>query len=173
MSCPKCISDHCYYHGIVGGMAGAHVRSQGVYLAPLSRVPSPSHTLAYQEIPSRHVHFWGDWSSSACYGYQDRVEGNFNTVPGWHDLAFHFNVTFADGHAANVEMQGTIRPAPNLGQYPPGECGSSISPYDCLRCVTFRGPEWNMDTLPARAILTPWSANDRSSGRFEHMQVVP
>ena len=161
---------------IVGGISGQRIRSQSVYLTPLSRVPSPSHTIAYREIPSRYVQMWGSWEGSGCEwaGYEDRFEGNFNTVPGWHGQDFHFNVTFADGHAAMVEMQGCFRPAPNLGpmNYPPYVCGPTADPYECDRCVTIRGPEWCLDTLPVRAVMTPYFA-DKSSAGAMRAQALP
>lgn len=158
---------------VIGGIYGNQFRSQSVYLTPLSRVQSPSHTIAYQEVPARYAWLWGDWSGGACNSYSDFVEGNFNTIPGWHDMDFNFNVTFADGHAATVEIQGTIRPAPNLGSmnYPPYDCGC-CSLYDCHRCVTLRGPEWALDTLPTPAVLTPFYA-DRSPAKSTGMRFVP
>jgi len=162
---------------ITGGIYGNRMRSASVYFAPLSRVPSPSHALAYQEIPSRFTFMWGSWEGSGCewVDYENRVEGGFNIVPGWHGQDFHFNVTFADGHSAMVEMQGCIRPAPNLGpmNYPPHGCGSTPDPYECRRCVTIRGPEWSMDTLPAPAAMTPWISGDRSSSRSDQIRVIP
>ena len=145
---------------IVGGLAGQQLRSQSVYLTPLSRIPAPAASIAYQEVPSRFSWVWGDWSASAC-GYSDRIVGNFKPIPGWHRRDFGFNVAFGDGHAATVEMKGTIRPAPNLGlaNYPAGVCHESLSPYACERCVTFRGPGWQLDTLPAASVLTPYFAD--------------
>ncbi|MFH0981772.1 MAG: hypothetical protein V2A79_09560, partial [Planctomycetota bacterium] len=138
-------------------------------------VPSPAHSIAYQEVPARYLWMWGDWTGSGCEwtGYQERCEGQFNTVPGWHGPDFHFNVAFADGHAAMVQMQGCIRPAPDLGlpNYPTEEC--SGDPYWCLRCVTFRGPGWQLDTLPAEPVLTPWFWADKSSVVPATAQGVP
>ncbi len=166
---------NCFW--IVGGLAGTQLRSQSVYLTPLSRVPHPAHSIAYQEVPSRYAHLWGDWSGSGCEwaGYEARFDGNFNTVPGWHGPDFHFNVTFADGHSAQVEMQGCVRPAPNLGpmNYPQGECASGVDPYECLRCVTMRGPEWALDTLPTRAVLTPYWADGKSASQSAGAQCLP
>jgi hypothetical protein len=145
----------------VGGLAGQRLRSQSVYLTPLSRVPSPSLTIAYLETPARYVWCWGDWSTSGCDDYGGRVLKPYAEVQGWHGEPFHFNVTFADGHAALVEMKGCIRPPPNLGapNYPAGDCAASTPPYDCERCVTIRGPEWQLDTLPTPAVLTPYYAD--------------
>lgn len=145
---------------ISGGLAGSQLSSQSLYLTPLSRVPNPGRTLAYQEVPARFAWLWGSWSGSGCEwaGYEQRVEGGFNTIPGWHDQSFRFNVAFADGNAATIETRGSLRPPPNLGfgNYPSGLCGSSLSDYECLRCVTTRGADWQIDTIPARPILTPW-----------------
>jgi prepilin-type N-terminal cleavage/methylation domain-containing protein/prepilin-type processing-associated H-X9-DG protein len=143
---------------VVGGLAGQHVRSQSVYLTPLSRVPSPSLSIAYLEAPARYAWCWGDWSKAGCDDYGSRVKNPFAEIQGWHRRPFNFNVSFADGHAATVEMKGTIRPAPDLGlkNYPAGDCADSLTPYECERCVTFRGPGWNLDTLPAASVLTPY-----------------
>ncbi|MCK4658507.1 MAG: hypothetical protein KAV82_03205 [Phycisphaerae bacterium] len=150
---------------IVGGYVD-RIKSQSPYLTPLSSVPSPAHTIAYQEVPSRFAHLWGDWSIEGQCDYSDRVVCDFNTIPGWHGLDFNFNVAFVDGHAATVEMRGSIRPAPNLGpqNYPPSACGS-MNDYACHRCVTFRGPGWQLDTLPAPAVLTPYYADKSASKR--------
>ncbi len=148
---------------ISGGLAGAQLSSQSVYLTPLSRVPSPSASIAYQEAPSRFAHFWGDWSGSGCEwaNYQARVAGNFVEIPGWHRRPFSFDVTFADGHASTIEMKGIIKPPPNLGlaNYPTGGCNDTVPLNECWRCVTMRGPGWQLDTLPAPPVLTPYFAD--------------
>ncbi|MCK4658622.1 MAG: prepilin-type N-terminal cleavage/methylation domain-containing protein [Phycisphaerae bacterium] len=134
------------------------VRSQSVYLMPLSRIPSPAASIAYQEVPSRYAWLWGDWSAEGQCDYSDRVEGNEVEIPGWHRNPFNFDVAFADGHAAMITMKGCYRPAPNLGEgnYPTEGSGSSTTLYDYNRCVTIRGPGWQLDTLPAPAVLTPY-----------------
>ena len=149
---------NCYW--IIGGLAGNRIRSQSVYLTPLSRVPYPAHSIAYQEGPSRYAHLWGSWEGSGCEwcNYSARFYGSHEMVPGWHGQDFHFTVTFADGHAAVIEMQGCERPAPHLGygNYPPSMCGPDADLYVCNRCVTMRGPGWSLDTLPAEPVLTPY-----------------
>ena len=154
---------------ITGGLAGAQLRSQSLYLTRLSRIVDPAHTLAYQEVPSRQLWLWGSWEGSGCDFYQDRVEGAFSIVPGWHGIPFHFNATFADGHATTIEIKGCIRPAPNLGTltYPPNRCGEGISPYVCARCITFRGPGWQLDSLPAEEVPTQWYSERSSSSQTE------
>jgi len=150
---------------ITGGLSGQRLRSQSVYLTPLSQVPSPAHSIAYQEVPSRFVWLWGSWCSpdtGCCWTNRESlVQGGFETVPGWHGQDFHFNVTFADGHAATVEMQGCMRPSPHLGpgNYQPEGCGPGVDPYECDRCMTVRGPGWRLDTLPAMSVQTPYLAD--------------
>ena len=148
---------------ISGGLAGQQLSSQSVYLTPLSRVSATSATIAYLELPARFAHLWGDWQDSGCEWttYQDRCEGQFTPIPGWHRRDFGFNAAFADGHATTIEMKGCIRPMPNLGlaNYPTGGC-SGDDQYACWRCVTMRGPGWQLDTLPAPPVLTPYYADN-------------
>ena len=148
---------------IVGGLSGQQLRSQSVYLTPLSRVPAPAASIAYLEFPAKYAHFWGSWEGSGCeqHDYEGRCAGNYKTIQGWHRRDFGFDVAFADGHASTVEMKGTFRPAPNLGlaNYPANVCGPSLNGYECERCITMRGPGWQLDTLPAASVLTPYFAD--------------
>lgn len=93
-----------------GGLVS--LRSQSILFAPLSAVPNPGRTIAYQEVPSRFAWIWGSWQGSGCEwaGYEDRVMGNFSTIAGWHAREFGFTIAFADGHAAMTDMRGCIRP---------------------------------------------------------------
>ncbi len=148
---------------IYGGRDGNKIRSLSAYLNPLSRVPAPAATILFQEMPSRFAWLWGEWYESGCQSgatsdYGSRTIYPFNEIPGWHRRPFNFDVVFADCHAAMVEMKGCIRPAPDLGlqNYPAYECGTSMNAYECWRCVTFRGPGWQIDTLPAPGALTPY-----------------
>jgi prepilin-type N-terminal cleavage/methylation domain-containing protein len=151
---------------IIGGSLGMRVRSQSPFLTPLTRIPSPSESIAYQEWPSRFAWLWGSWCtppSGCCWANrEEHISGHFQTIPGWHKRDFGFAVTFVDGHASMVEMKGCIRPPPNLGlsNYPAGVCGGNTDPYHCDRCVTIRGPGWRLDTLPATSVITPWFFED-------------
>jgi type II secretory pathway pseudopilin PulG len=161
---------------IVGGLGGSNLRSVTAWFHPLSQVPYPAASIIYQEVPSRWLWIWGNWSGSNCdwLDYPSRVQGNYSTVPGWHGRDFHTTVAFADGHAALVKMQGCLRPAPNLGppNYGPGECGSSVDPYSCEACIEFRGSDWQLDVLPAPLAPTPWNA-EKSAVRSAGLQVIP
>ena len=142
-----------------GGSGGSRLKSSSLYLTPLSRILDPAHQLAYQEVSSRFMWMWGSWQGSSCEwtGYDAQTEGDFNTVSGWHGSPFHFNVAFADGHVATIEIKGCFRPAPNLGRftYPPGLCAGDDT-YTCSRCITRRGPGWQLDSLPADPVPTNW-----------------
>ncbi|MCP4591785.1 MAG: hypothetical protein GY842_13680, partial [bacterium] len=160
---------------IVGGLSGQQVRSRSTYLMPLSRIPAPAHTIAYQEACSRFLWLWGSWADTQCY-YSGRCNGSFNTVPGWHGMDFRFNVTFADGHSATVKMQGCTRPTPNLGEmnYPLNEYSSILTLYEWNECMTIRGPEWRLDTLPAAPVLTPfWAGKSAASPDGESPDEAP
>jgi prepilin-type processing-associated H-X9-DG protein len=73
-------------------------------------------------------------------------------MKGWHGLPFRFNVAFSDGHAAGVFMQGHEQPEPRLGRYP--DFGGNYTSHDTWRCVIIRGPDWQVDTLPAPPVET-------------------
>ena len=152
---------NCFW--ISGGLSGSRLSSQSVYLTPVSRVPAPAASVAYLEMPARFAHNWGTWENAGCTeNYSDRMDDSYATIPGWHRSDFKFNVAFADGHAATVMMQGAYNdPIPELGlrNYPANQCGPSLDAYECLRCVTVRGPGWQLDTLPAAAVLTPYYAD--------------
>ena len=147
---------------IMGGSLGNHVRSQSPFMTPVSRIPTPSETIAYEEWPGRFAWLWGSWcdpDTGCCWtNREDHIDGNHKTIPGWHRRDFGFAATFADGHADMVEMKGCQRPSPNLGlsNYPAGVCGGNTDPYQCDRCITIRGPGWRLDTLPATAVITPY-----------------
>ncbi len=161
---------------IAGCSGGSQLRSGSAWFRPLSQVPYPAASIIYQEVPSRWLWIWGNWNGSGCEwtNYAVRVEGNFSTVPGWHARDFHATVAFADGRSALVKMQGCTRPAQNLGVpiYPPNECSSSVDPYECLRCVQFRGADWQLDVLPAPPVPTPWYA-EKSGVRSADLHVIP
>ncbi len=146
---------------ITGGITGNRVRSQSPYMCPVSRIPTPSETIAYQEWPSRFAWLWGSWcdpDTGCCWANrEDLTYHQHATIPGWHRMDFSFTVAFADGHAAMVEMKGCYRPAPHLGDsnYPSGVSGGD-DPYQCERCVTVRGPGWRLDTLPTPSVTTPY-----------------
>lgn len=147
---------NCYW--TARGSAGP-LSSNSPYLQPVSRIPSPGNTVAFMEVPARNAWLWGSWAGDCSRtGREGLVQGNNKTIPGWHRRNFSFVASFADGHAALVEMKGCQRPSPNLGlaNYPNSDgCGNS--PYDCYQCVTIRGPGWQLDTLPAPSIETGWS----------------
>ena len=145
---------------IIGGCEGKQIRSQSVYLMPLSRVPSPAASIAYLEVPARYAHLWGSWAGSGLEWahYEDRVYHNKATIPGWHRQPFNFDVAFADGHASTVEMKGCFRPPPDLGRSNYPADGSDRDPYLLYRGVTMRGPGWQLDTLPAASVLTRYFA---------------
>lgn len=64
----------------------------------LSRIPDPSRMVVLGDNPA----FASAWWSSSYWSVHSKVPGFF-----WHDEAFHWNLSFADGHAGFTEVQNT------------------------------------------------------------------
>jgi hypothetical protein len=106
-----------------------------------------------QEGNSRFAWRWGDNAGLDCPGRLDTKEGY---IKGWHGRNWFFTANFCDGHASTIKMQGCIWPPPNLGTtYPYVNADPSLS-YRCFQCVTIRGDQWQLDTLPSPSVPTPF-----------------
>jgi prepilin-type N-terminal cleavage/methylation domain-containing protein len=112
--------------------------SNGPLLRPLSRIPNPSNTIYYQENNGRFS-FLADPVS--CGAPEEGI------IKGWHGRDWMFDVTYADGHSANLKMKGMIVPAPALSSYP------SYLP-ETWQCVINRGTGYQLDTLPSPPVRT-------------------
>ncbi len=129
------------------------LRSNSAFLKPMSRIPSPANTVYVLEGAGRFA-----WRSN--YGVGDSCGGggqttqDLNVATGWHKRDWVFNVAFVDGHAATVTMNGHIKPQPNLGNYPAPSDEGNQRDWERYRCVTIRGKDWQMDTLPAPPVRT-------------------
>lgn len=142
------------------GFAGGNCRllSNSAFLRSASNVPAPTQTILYMENNGRFA-----WRKN--FGTQDGcqflsgdtpVESNMDTI-GWHNRPWLFNAAFVDGHVATIEMRGHYNPQPNIGIYP--DIGGQTGSYENYRCITVRGPGWQMDTLPAPLIQTTIECN--------------
>lgn len=65
----------------------------------IGRLPSPNRMVVLGDNPA----FASAWWSVSYWNVKAKVPGFF-----WHDEAFHWNLSFADGHAAYTEVQNTI-----------------------------------------------------------------
>ena len=142
------------------------MESNSPYLRPISRVPSPTRTIYYEENIGRWA--WSareDW----CFFIQGVDVGPTRTLRGWHGKGWTYNRAFVDAHAEQqtVYVEGTEDDggyanhyvSEHLSSYPPWDpdCdGVADTPgsYASYRCVIIRGPGWAKDTLPAPFIPT-------------------
>jgi len=149
--------------------AGLEMKSNSPYLRPISRVPTPSRVLYYEENIGR----WA-WAShrEVCLipGITGIDPGPTKAVRGWHGKDWTYNRAFVDGHAEQqrIYMEGTADDQgyvehyrfEELDDYPlwPG-CIEGYEPRPWPNdphgfCLMVRGPGWQKDTLPAEFICT-------------------
>ncbi len=131
--------------GVAGG--GCLLSSNSPFLRPASRVPVPSLTLMYLENSGRFA-ARRNYGIDGCSSLSGADAVSTTPIHGWHGRDFEFNATFVDGHAAAVFIDGHLHPQPHLGRYP------ESSNWSYLHCVIWRGPDWQIDTLPAPPVLT-------------------
>jgi prepilin-type N-terminal cleavage/methylation domain-containing protein len=125
------------------------VQSLAPYLHPLSRINNPANTILYHEANSRYAWRWTPnaqvLAQAGCGSGWTNGEGGY--IKGWHGRNWIFTSAFTDGHASVIQMQGSIIPQPNLGSTYPAFNNPDL--YSAWRCVTVRGPGWQMDILPS------------------------
>ena len=141
------------------------MRSNSPYLRPITRVPSPSRALYYEENIGR-------WAYAARNEWCDFLTGidmgPTKTIRGWHGPDWSYNRAFVDAHAEfqRIFVEGTEDAegysdhyvSERLSSYPP-RTDINCHPieggtYLYYRCVIIRGPGWAKDTLPAAPICT-------------------
>ena len=145
------------------GRQGELVGSNSPYLRPISRVPTPSRTLYYEENIGR----WA-WSCrreiEGCLWIGPGVDpGPTKALRGWHGKDWTFNRAFVDAHAethriyieGTEDAEGYVEHYHNehLSSYPPWFDGSPGS-FDLYHCIIVRGNGWQKDTLPAPVVPT-------------------
>ncbi len=131
------------------------VQSNSPYLRPLSRIPNPVRTIAFEENIGR----WA-W---ACRREIDDCSfiglgvdpGPSKHLEGWHGKAWTYNRSFVDGHAAtqSVYNDGT-EDADGYATHYFNEIVFDSPEQQQMRCVIIRGNGWQKDTLPAAPIAT-------------------
>jgi hypothetical protein len=120
--------------------AGAQMYSNSPYLRPLSRVPNPAATLAYQENNGKWAWAVGP-ENPDCQWIGPGWPG---AVGSWHGKDWTFGATFVDGHADWIYMRGYRNP----------HVFRDSNEQDYNRCIIVRGDGWQKDTLPAPTIPT-------------------
>ena len=128
------------------------LKSNAMYLRPLSRVPNPTATIMYWEWAARFAVFvWNpdygtDQPDCSCrLGCVESSAPRGTVAKGWHNEPWFFNMVFGDGHTSYLKIRGYRKAIYN--KLPPS-CGTGEK---CV-CVTIRGQGWQLDTMPADAI---------------------
>ncbi|NOT00472.1 MAG: hypothetical protein HOP29_07570 [Phycisphaerales bacterium] len=137
------------------GIPGSNckLKSNSSFLKPISRVPAPAQTLLYTENCGRFGHR-ANYGVDGCQSLSGALGIDVQTdVRGWHGQMWMFQVAFVDGHAGLVRMQGHQQPQPFLGRYP-GDGDDPAQQHYYWHCVIFRGPGWQLDTLPSPPVPT-------------------
>ncbi len=122
------------------------MRSNSPYLRPLSRISNPANTIYYEENVGRFA-----WMREPDPCPIPDIDGVPGRVKGWHGKMWEFNVAFADGHCAWINMDG-YRPT-RLSDYPMHITGAAGS-FESWQCVIIRGEHWQRDTLPSPDVYT-------------------
>ncbi|MBI4719389.1 MAG: prepilin-type N-terminal cleavage/methylation domain-containing protein [Planctomycetes bacterium] len=165
------------------------VQSNSPYLRPVSRVPTPSRTLYYEENIGRFA-----WTCK-----KDRCDlqgvtpgsnpGPTKAVRGWHRKDWTYTRSFVDAHAdiQKVWIEGTedsegyayhynVEELESYPQFASSGCGDAgygggsatrDELRDAYRCVIVRGNGWQKDTLPAPLIDTIIHAQGGGRGSYE------
>ena len=142
---------------MVADGGGGEMRTNSPYLRPVSRVPTPSRTLYYEENIGR----WA-WSARRekddCLWIGQGVDpGPTKALRGWHGRDWTYNRAFVDAHAEQqkIYLEGTE----DQNGYALHYRSEIVYPDDlgrqeAYRCIIVRGPAWQKDTLPADDIPT-------------------
>ncbi len=110
----------------------------------LYELANPAETIWYTENCARHAKHVAPFPDDCSLGEQ------YATIRGWHGEDFRFNVSFVDGHADYIRIRGFDNPI--LGHYP--GYTDPWSGFVHWKCVTMRGPGWQIDTLPVAPVET-------------------
>lgn len=135
--------------------------SNSPYMRPISRVPTPSRTLYYEENIGR----WAWSCKNELTGERGECQnvvggtgvdpGPTKTLAGWHGKDWTFNRAFVDAHAETqrIIIEGT-EDSEGYSFHYRNECPPANVNNDCEPCIRVRGDGWQKDTLPAEFVRT-------------------
>lgn len=152
---------------IASAGAGNSMLSNSPYLRPISRVPNPARTFAYEENIGR----WA-WAArrEMCDFIQPGVDpGPTKVVRGWHGRNWVYNQLYVDGHAASAQVlnDGTLDAQGYSSHYLIETVFDDPEIQANQRCLIIRGPGWQKDTLPAPQIVTGLIFNGSGRPSYE------
>ncbi|KAA0219742.1 MAG: prepilin-type N-terminal cleavage/methylation domain-containing protein [Phycisphaerae bacterium] len=141
--------------------------SNGPYLRPITRIPTPSNTIYYEENIGRWA--WASRrESDFCQGLglPGVDPGRTKSLNGWHGKDWTYNRAFVDAHVefqkilveGTKDAQGYYQhyiqhrlledcPRPNFFRWS-NDCSTDNT------CIIIRGPGWQKDTLPSPTVPT-------------------
>lgn len=144
---------------MIANSGGGFMNSNSPYMRPVSRVPTPSRTLYYEENIGR----WA-WSCkrelpecASGLGLEGVDPGPTKAIRGWHGKDWTFDRAFVDAHAevqkiyieGTEDQDGFALHYRNEKIYPDGD-----PMQEAHQCIIVRGDGWQKDTLPADLIPT-------------------
>jgi prepilin-type N-terminal cleavage/methylation domain-containing protein len=140
----------------IGPSGGGAMSSNSPYMRPITRVPTPSRTLYYEENIGR----WA-WACRReiddCTWIGPGVDpGPTKTISGWHGSDWTFNRAFVDAHAESQKIynEGTEDADGYATHYRNEVIFSNESDQEYNRCIIVRGNGWQKDTLPSPVVDT-------------------
>lgn len=136
--------------GVPGG--NCRLTSNSAILHAVSAIPNPATTLYFMENAGRFAwrkNFGSDGCSSLAPGLALDVE---EPVNGWYGMPWQFAASFVDGHASLTRIEGHQMPQPTLRSYP--DLFGQPTTHSFWHCTIIRGPDWQLDTLPAPPVPT-------------------
>jgi prepilin-type N-terminal cleavage/methylation domain-containing protein len=149
--------------------AGAQMYINSPYMRPLTRVPTPSRTLYYEENIGR----WA-WSCRReiedCQWIGPGVDpGPTKAVRGWHGKDWTYNRAFVDAHAETqrVYIEGTEDSEGYAEHYRNEVVMEDPVTQDTYRCIIVRGNGWQKDCLPAGRVPTGLLATGQGRPSYE------
>ena len=139
-----------------GGPEAGWMKTNSPYMRPVTRVPTPSRTLYYEENIGR----WA-WSCRReiedCTWIGPGVDpGPTKALRGWHGRDWTFNRAFVDAHAETqrIYIEGTEDAEGYAEHYRNEQVHEDEAEQTSNRCVIVRGNGWQKDTLPAGFVPT-------------------
>ncbi len=139
---------------MIASSGGGEMFSNSPYLRPVTRVPTPSRTLYFEENIGR----WA-WAArrEVCPIVQPGVNpGPTKNLSGWHGADWTFNRAFLDAHAEyqRVYFEGTEDAQGYAEHYRVEQVHQDPGLQSQHQCIIVRGNGWQKDTLPADLLET-------------------
>lgn len=167
---------------MIGQSGGGCFLSNSPYMRPITRVPSPSRTLYFEENIGRWAWAARNERPNCSFIGKGVYPGPTKAIRGWHGRDWTYNRAFVDAHAdtQKVLIEGTEDNEgyyyhysnEKLSFYPPFICHTALTDdsdqqgrEQSYQCIIVRGTNWQKDTFPADLLETglEWPGSGRPS----------